>query len=348
VRARWRPLGIARPGAVLVATIALALLALGPAAPAAVARQVHAGAIPASNGTPASQTGAATPAGADGAPEPPYRYEPYNLGTIPWSARFFNGYGVQELPINGPRDARGIPMVRRYGALYYEPTLLARTGINQLRSWLLDGDQAHLDLANAVDKRLRKLADRTPDGAWWIPFKYDYLQEHLAAPWYNANSQGMALAFFSRMYEQLGSQKDLNAAGHIFQSFLDLGTAQEPWADYVDADGYLWLEHYPSIHPTHVLSADLYAIQGIQEYWQLTLRDDVKVYEEGALTTVKDNVHRYRRPGKISYYDLYHFTYWPKKHMHVIASLRRIAIFTGDSFFSRWADKFYSDYPGNP
>lgn len=276
----------------------------------------------------------------------PYRARHFDLHPLKWDQLWYNDEThLPKVTVGFPRDANGIPMVWQWGHKHYSPVELAISGLKRLHAWVVTGDQAYLDQALKQAKKLRDMAYHAR-GAAWEPWDFNWPREHLHKPWYHAYSQGMTLAFFVRLYIKTDDPIHLEAANAVFQSFMALGPDQHPWVAYPDADRYLWLEHYPSDHPTHALSAHLFATLGIEEYWQLTGNEDARNLLLGAITTMRDNLYRYRRPGKLSYYDLYHFTHNPPlKHGRVILSLRRLAIVSGDPYFAKMAKKFAEDYP---
>jgi hypothetical protein len=180
-----------------------------------------------------------------------------------------------------------------------------------------------------------------------LPFWFDYPPEGLTAPWFNAMSQGLALSFFVRLHRVTGDESHLEAAERIFDSFRRLGRHKKggdrPWVAYTASGRYLWLEHYPSKRPDHVLNAHLHATIGLYEYWQHTRSPQARVLLEGALTTMRDRAGLYRREGKVSLYGLRTRTNHYKYHQIHIWQLRLLGRMTGDPFFGELADAMSAD-----
>ena len=134
----------------------------------------------------------------------------------------------------------------------------------------------------------------------------------------------------------------------MFASFRTIGPVASPWVATID-DDYLWLEHYPGGVTQHVLNAHLWATFGIYDYWRQLQRngadgiDAVRTTLEGAITTMRDNVWRYRRVGQTSLYALVHRTSWMFYHLMHIKQLRLLAEISADGYFATMADLFYSD-----
>ena len=313
------------PVGLIAALVALAMLA-----PAALACDAAATARPAE------------------ATAPSYARDHFDLQTLPWRALMYNGPHLSRSQPNPPVDGRGIPLRAWFGHLYYVADRIARQGLYRLNGYVRSGDSAYTPVLRAFDAKLRALA-RSVGDAWFFPWPFSYRAEHLRAPWYNAMTQGLVLSFFVRMYEVYGDPSDLEAAGHTFRSFLTRGPRSGPWVTTVER-GYLWLEHYPGGMARHVLNAHMWAIFGLHEYWQRladlgsAATSGVRTVLEGAITTMRHNVWRYRRPGRLSLYSLTSGTAYVHYHLLHIRQLRLLARMSGSTYFSWMADKFYADY----
>ena len=256
---------------------------------------------------------------------------------LPWT-----GDEPLPIPLRGPRDAVGVPMYRVGDRLYYRPGALAINGMKRIDAYRDTGDGSQLEQALKQAERLRKHALERRD-AWWLPFWYDYLPAGQEAPWFNAMTQGLVLSFFVRLHHVTGDDVHLQAARQVFRSFQRLGQDREPWVAFVDGWGLLWLEHYPLPNPDHVLNAHLHAIFGIYEYWQATRSPAARRLLNGAVTTMRRRVDRYRQPGGVSIYGLRSRTQNPKYHEIHIWQLDLLAHISGDGYFTRVADQLRED-----
>jgi hypothetical protein len=286
--------------------------------------------------------------------ERPYRARHFELGDLrraelPWTAEPRLGF-----PARRPRDKHGVPMIVVNGRKYYRPGALAINSMKRLDAYIEMGDERHLRQALAQARRLRKLAVSN-QGAWWVPFRYDYPPAAQRAPWVNAMSQGLVLSLFVRLYRLTGKQLHLDSARKVFRSFMQLRrSGGRFWVSYVTKGGYLWLEHYPRARPDHVLNAHLHAIFGIYEYWQLTRSRKAKMLLRGAITTMRDKARLFRRPGRTSRYDLTHTHGIVKYHKIHVWQLRLLGRISGDAYFWRLADRLAADVkpsgyaPGRP
>jgi len=89
----------------------------------------------------------------------------------------------------------------------------------------------------------------------------------------------------------------------------------------------------------------MFAVYGLYEYWQLTRDRTARHLLEGALTTLKANVLRYRVPGGISYYCLRHRQQYEHYHFVHIKQLEMIALMSGDHYFADVANLLRADHP---
>jgi hypothetical protein len=244
-------------------------------------------------------------------------------------------------------------MIIRDGKRHYWPGALAINGMKRIDAYLDHGDPRQLRQALLQAERLRAMSHRRRN-ATWLPFTFDYLPAGQRAPWYNAMTQGLALSFYVRLYRVTGDALHLAAARKVFASFRRLGQRRRPWVAYVDGRGNLWLEHYPLRRPDHVLNAHLHAIFGIYEFWQVTRSDRAEAVLEGAIETMRRQAHRYRRPGKVSYYGLRSRSTIVKYHQIHVWQLRLLSRISGDPTFRRLARRMVADYkprgevPGRP
>jgi hypothetical protein len=239
------------------------------------------------------------------------------------------------------------------GRLVYPMGTLSINGMKRIDAYLDAGDEAQLQQALIHAERLRQLARPIGD-AWWLPHKCSYPPERQRAPWWNAMTQGLAISFFVRLYSVTGSDVHLDAARRVARSLFKLDRRERPWVSFVGAGGSLWLEHYPRAKPSHVLNAHLHAVIGLYELWRQTHDRGVRRLLLGAITTVRDRIGRFRRPGELSLYDLRNRTQHVKYHEIVVWQLRFLARISGDRYFWQTANLFATDYvpdrrvPGKP
>jgi hypothetical protein len=286
-------------------------------------------------------TGAALPAAAEAAGED-FRTRVYEWADVCPAGLPWTGEEPLRVPGPKPRDSDDVPLYRVGGELHYRPGALAINGMKRIDAYRDTGDRTQLEQALKQAERLRQLAVEERD-AWWLPFWYDYLPAGQRAPWFNAMTQGLVLSFFTRLHQVTGDPLHLDAAERVFDSFQRYGPGRKPWVSYVDKRGFLWLEHYPLPLPDHVLNAHLHAVFGLYEYWQATRSPSARHLLNGAVTTVRKNVERYRQPGGVSLYGLRSRTRNPKYHEIHVWQLNLLARISGDPYFATMASRLVDD-----
>ncbi len=338
-----------RSTVLLVLAVAASLLTGGSAAQASTAGPVEAplvppavapGAAPVVAGvTAATSTAEGTPAG-----NPvPYRVRTFNLQSLSWDQLWTNGGPIVPYAAQGHKDADGIPM-RKWidGKYYYTPVKIELEGIVHLDSYVRTGnDPGYIPTLQKLDNKLRQLAVPS-GGALFLPMPFDFNHGRLKAPWYNAMAQGYGLSFFVRMYRIFGDQGDLDMANALFRSFQILGPSTDPWVSQV-VNGNLWLEHYPNGRFLEVLNAHMHALFGLYDYWQQVGTPDSLQVLDGAITTMRLDLHLFRRIGKTSRYCLVNPVYSLRYHRLHIRQVQQLALVTGDPYFTQFAQRLYWD-----
>ena len=276
------------------------------------------------------------------AEDPPFRTAVYDWADVCPAGLPWTGDEPMRVPGPKPRDDEDVPQYRVGDELYYRPGALAINGMKRVDAYLDTGDEEQLEQALKQADRLRRHALELRD-AWWLPFWYDYLPAGQFAPWFNAMTQGLVLSFFTRLHHVTGDPVHMDAAERVFASFERLGQSKDPWVAYVDGRGFLWLEHYPQPEPDHVLNAHLHPLFGINEYWQPTRSLEARQLMNGAATTIRKNLDRYRQPGGISLYGLTTRTPNPKYHEIHVWQLNLLSRISGDDYFATMASQLRDD-----
>ena len=320
-----------------------------PAASPAVVAASPAG-VAASPSAPLLSAAAGAPLAVDGIPFR-FRADPFNIRELPIGERVGSSTHVMSKVDHGLHDAQGVRMHYIHGTLYDFPRGQSSYGIGNLNSYRLTGDQFYLDRALAQADRLLSTHDEA-DGAWYFPTwpsrsRHGRTGEFFQAPYYSALTGGRILMFFSRLAEVTGSQKWRDAADHAFLAYLRPGPRSGPYILNVDSQGYYWLEEWPwpGMRPDHTLNGHNTSSYGVLEYYLLTHDERAKALFRAAVTTIKDHLSAYRRPGWISCYCLEHRSTNANYHGMHIGQLLQLYHMTGALVFAREADAFMDDYP---
>lgn len=273
----------------------------------------------------------------------PYRLHTFNLQSLTWDQLWTNGGPIQGYAASGHKDADGIPM-RKWGdgKWYYTPVKIEIQGIVRMDSYIRTGnDPGYIPTLQKFATKLRQLAVPSGD-ALFLPMPFDFGLGHLKAPWYNAMAQGYGLSFFVRMYRLFGNLEDLDTANAIFRSFQIMGPIPGPWVSQV-VHHVLWLEHYPKGKFLEVLNAHMHALFGLYDYWQQMGTPEARQILEGAITAMRQDLPLFRRAGTTSRYCLVHPVYSLAYHRLHIQQVRELAVVSGDSWFTGFANRLERD-----
>lgn len=162
-------------------------------------------------------------------------------------------------------------------------------------------------------------------------------------PWYSGIAQGQALSFFSRLAFYAQDSLSEVMAHKIYETLDPFNPISE---EVVSTDrGYAWIEEYPNDPPDHTFGGFMRAVIGLYDYYHLLNQDDqtakvLSVY----LTTLEDNMYRYRNPGGVYFYDLRYFQSYTGYQPVVVNELNFLTKMTQDSCFAIFADTLKNDY----
>jgi len=253
-------------------------------------------------------------------------------------------------------DAEGIPLHNYYRGdkLNYHPVFLAQVGLKQMDIYNTTNKRKALRDAYKIYRKLIDVSLKL-DSSIFFPYTFAFPlhgcdQETMMSPWYSGMAQGQTLSFFCRLYEATKDKEVLNQCEKVFNSFTRLkGQGFNPWVSCVDKDGYLWLEEYPRDLPAFTLNGMIFAIYGLYDFYRITESELALKYVYASLTTIKDNILRFRCEDDVSYYCLKHNNFKgrnPSYHKVHINELKKLTEITGDSYFEEIAEIFYKDTEG--
>ncbi|TMM26793.1 MAG: hypothetical protein E6F97_00875, partial [Actinobacteria bacterium] len=253
-----------------------------------------------------------------------------------------------------PVDAQGVALWANGGRLLYHPLLIARYGIAMLHTYRITHKAPHLERAEVNANWLINNAV-SRDGALYFPYRFKYPlfgnpRDLMRSPWFSSLAQGEALMLFTRLYAVTGDQSWRTAADSTFATFVNRQSSKQPWVipwtvfvDHWNHRRYLWLEEYPKHPPTQVLNGDMYALFGVWEYALASGSDAAMAVFDGAATTIRHQVGRFRVRGGISYYSLRVHAQYNSYHCIVVGQLKLLARMTGDPWFAKKGRRFGAD-----
>jgi hypothetical protein len=237
----------------------------------------------------------------------------------------------------GHHDSSGIPMLNYHGqiGLQYNPIAIAQWGLG---NYNLHRQQKFLAASDWLCANLQQNAH----GLWVWNHHFDWeYRTTLKSPWYSGLAQGQGISLLVRAHAETGSIKYLDAANRAFESFL-VSTEQGGVSD-TDNKGDLWFEEYIVTPPTHILNGFIWAMWGVRDYSLATGDAFAHALFTRAVTTLKNNLHRY----DLGFWSLYEESgtrlpmlasaFYHRLH---IVQLRVMHRLTGDKVFADYADRW--------
>lgn len=237
----------------------------------------------------------------------------------------------------------------------FHPVGLAMYALDQLESYRVTGESAHLDRAVINAEALLAGASVDESGAMWFGYPFEHRLHRddaltMTPPWFSGMAQGQALSLLVRLHEETGEARWAQAAHATFTSFAGDQALGEPHFRLAAANGCLWFEEYvdDDIPPTHVVNGHLYAVFGLYDY-AIAFADPaaVELFDAGA-STIRESFDSFRVPGRSSLYcatDYCAHTRWnpPNYHRGVAAQLDHLSAMTNDALFARMAALLRAD-----
>jgi len=278
---------------------------------------------------------------------PDFNRQAYDIQNLDFSQRWFHDRVPPGFVLNFPHDQHGVIMSEWNGEYFYNPFVVINQGINYWVGLEQTSDPRYLELINNYTARLMIEGHRI-NGALYFPYLFDYHYAGnsnmvMVSPWYSGFAQGLALSFFSRVYETTGNEYFKSIADSVFYSFVASDTTLAAWVTMIDSLGYFWIEEYPFCPQIHVFNGFMTGIFGLHDYYMATGSIECSELLRGGCTTISHYFDQYRVPGSICYYSLRVHEQYASYHSLVILELRQIAKISGDSSFSVMADSLQAD-----
>ncbi|MBN1212671.1 MAG: hypothetical protein JXA92_08850 [candidate division Zixibacteria bacterium] len=248
------------------------------------------------------------------------------------------------------RDSDGVVLFEYKEQYYYHPVNMSHRMFILLGAYYKLKDTVYLHRAEKYAQRLMQEALEY-NNAVYFPYRFDYKVHNredgqLRAPWYSGMAQGEALEAIVRLFEFTGDSTYLKFARKIFNSLTLLKDEYEPWVSFVDERGCFWIEEYTVDPPSMTLNGFIAAMFGVYDYYRATGSKRAELMLADCCNTVRNYMPLFRRPGRISYYNLRFQHYDAGYHIFHIKLLRDLSRLSGDPVFNQWADSLQADYNG--
>jgi heparosan-N-sulfate-glucuronate 5-epimerase len=244
----------------------------------------------------------------------------------------------------GYYDEQGIPMLDYRGAigLQHNPIAIAQYGLGNYNLYRRTGEESRRARFLKVADWLVDSLEEMPWGVrvWNHHFDWEY-RDTLKAPWHSALAQGQGISVLVRAWRETGDEKYMNAARDACEAFRK--DVREGGVVYTDDRGGPWLEEYIVFPPTHILNGFIWASWGVYDYFLATGESWARGCFEGAMGTLKANLHLY----DCGFWSLYEqsgtrlkMMASPFYHKLHITQLQVLHTLTGEDIFRRYSERW--------
>jgi len=267
----------------------------------------------------------------------------YNHEDLFYSTPLFYYQKAYYDPFVYRQDSNGVILsLSNNTTLYYNPGVLSAKGIDFFTRFTVNNDSIYLDYSQKQYTGLKSIMDE--NGLFEYQISWHHKADLLNNPWYSGLAQGQALSFLARLAYFTEDEEALNLAHKVYRT-LDYNSDYSKEVTVVDKNSYAWIEEYPAEIPDHTLNGFLFGVFGLYDYYNyIDSGVNVQNLLSAYLTTIHDNMNRFRNPGGISYYCLKHLITNPSYHMIHIRQFEYLSKITGDSSFTKFADTLRVDY----
>lgn len=244
-------------------------------------------------------------------------------------------------------DDKGIP-INDYGSSIGKqrnPVTISQTAFDYWDEYQAGNKEARGYFLNCADWLVENAISYDGYTAW--EYKFPWKDYNMTSPWRSGMAQGQGIQVLTRAYNITGNQDYLNVAKLSLQSFY-VEVAQGG-VSIRGEDGW-WYEEYADEGGSDpkVLNGMIFALLGIEEYYERTGDQDAKFLLDKGIIALKGHLPDYdtgywtyyNRIGKLAYRS-YHHTHVTQ--MSQLYNITNDPIF--ENYYVKW--KGYEDNP-NP
>lgn len=274
----------------------------------------------------------------------------FQLQKVDYGSLFKNRERIFDTINATPADSNGVSLFMWKDKSYYHPVNLSYKALEALSDYSHTKEERYLNHAIKTMEALRLRAHREGEGIWFVyDFTFTSSGFTYHAPWYSGMAQVTALSAYSRLYHYTSNPLFAAVADSILYTFTDFtspkSTVMIANNDELFGEGtYYWVDEYPYAPRRFVLNGSIIGAMGLYDYWWVFDSEHARRLFSMELSSVKDQVLKYRNPSDVSAYCLRLRRKFPDYHTVHIYLLRLCHQYTNDEFFGYVADLFESDY----
>ena len=169
-----------------------------------------------------------------------------------------------------------------------------------------------------------------------LGYNFSFPRYNLRPIWFSAMANGLALEILINAYDMTQDLKYLKSAKNILNAFFV--NVEEGGITYKDSENEWWYEEYASsrtdIKISRVLNGMMYALIGINYYFERTKDSDAKILFDKGINSLKKEIFKYNDNG----YSFYDILGNPSNNYHQIHVHQTKQLFdlTGEQIFNEY------------
>jgi heparosan-N-sulfate-glucuronate 5-epimerase len=241
-------------------------------------------------------------------------------------------------------DENGVPMLDYQGVIgiKYNPIAIAQWGLGNYNIYKTKNSNNHYKKFIKCADWLTKNLESNEYGfkVWMHHFNWEY-RDTLKSPWYSGLAQGQGISVLVRAYKETKKDKYKSAANDAIRVFFEPTT--KGGVNYIDSEGYSWIEEYIVHPPTHILNGFIWALWGVYDYhlsfkdkeskhlynsYLKTLIKKIKTYDTGYWSLYEHSGTKLKMIASLFYHKLH------------IVQLNVMYLLTNEIIFKQMADNW--------
>ena len=173
----------------------------------------------------------------------------------------------QKADYSGFVDQNGVPLLNYHGDIgkKYNPIAISQWGLGNFNKWCDTNDKKYYEKFITCSNWLVENLTENKYGikVWMHYFDFEY-RDTLRSPWYSGLAQGQGISVLTRAFKLTKDDKYAEASKLAIKSFYH--NIDEGGVNFIDSEGFHWIEEYIVNPPTHILNGFIWALWGLYDY----------------------------------------------------------------------------------
>ncbi len=248
-------------------------------------------------------------------------------------------YATEMVDTNGVPYVYYAPQNNIAAGTQYNPTIVANYALNYYRNFLQSKDSSQLVHFNHCLEFLRSNTTAVGNAELFLFRWQQPWYPHVGQPFTSGMTSGRAIEAYVDAFRLYHDSTFLHRAQKLLRGFFI--PIQDSGFTYQSAEGW-WYEEIAHANDTtpHILDGHIFAILGVQQFWQQTRNDSALMVVQKGLAALKYQLPHYDAGNGRIHYDIYNKEA-DKKYQKILAGqMQQLWRSTGDSTFLTYFNKW--------